>query len=377
MTIADRGAVDRVLERDLMLRLGRAVLYLSMFFVPLTAIRTIAGFPLSDIGIALSATLSLLTVVRPKRAAVPLPLVVASVIGFIGTALLSLSSIDPSIELMVGVRLIFVWLLWGLAVARLLNTYKKYIYAAAAYSMGCALSGAVAICQYFGLDLRPFFMADATDSTARFIGLNGHPNGQGGALAIAVTFCLAALVYGVMRKSASVVLAVVLIGLMLSASITAFVAALLGFVLILMRARRFRIVIGGVIVGACAIALYDLLRNVFPTALTPFDRILSATGVTGESTVGQRLATIQYALDWLKEHPFAGVGFAGGGGTFDGRTQVHNMLILAYYQGGPLVLVAVLIVAIAGIGTAWRRSGTAVAESLAVGTFVGSSQSGV
>lgn len=339
--------------------------------MPLTAVRAVAaGFPLSDIAIILATLLSYLSFVKARRTTVPTSLVAGTIMAILASVVLATASHEPSEELLVGLRMGFVWLLWGLAITRLLFTQAHVVRAAAAYTLGCGLSAAVALGQYLGFDARPYFFAEKADVVVRFIGLNGHPNGQGGALAIAATLCFAAIFYGVAKARAAVLLAAIMLGIMLSASITGLLAATVGLAFLFVRSGRLKLMLGVAALVLAALLSFALLRQVFPGLVTPLDRISSATGVTGTSTIDQRLMTIQYAWDGIKQSPVFGVGFADGGGTYNGETQAHNMFVLAWYQGGLLLLVAVTVVVLAAIHALWRRSHVVVIEGLAAASVV-------
>lgn len=356
-------------DRDFVLRSARIILLIGAFMVPLTAVRTVAGFPISDILVVLALAFSLLSFApHIPDARVPRVLLIASGLAVVATGLLALASEDPTAELMVGLRLVFVWAVWGLAVTRLAWTSQHLVALAGAFVAGCVLSATVAVLQFLGLDLRPLFLADLAVDSVRFIGLNGHPNGQGGALAIALTLCVAALIHGRRRPTAAVSAIILTFGLLLSASITAMISAIIGFVMVLLLARRARMLVVGLAVAVLAFVLYEVLVFVFPGLVTPVDRIPSATGVTGISTVDIRWRTVEFALAAIAREPFLGAGFADGGGTFNGETAVHNMVLLAWYQGGALLAAAVTCVIIAALICVVRIIRGPLTEALAAAT---------
>lgn len=350
-------------SRDPLLRSARVLLYLSMFAVPLTAIRSPLGFPWSDIFLFFSALLGVFSL-APRRPRVPRPLVVSSVLALIATGLLTLASTDPPSEVSVGLRLTFVWLVWTYTALRVLPDVVSIVRASTAFVMGCAFSSLVAAVQYLGVDLRPYLFAGAAplDLTSRFVGLGIHPNGQGGVLAIGLVLCIAAVLYGVNRPVALALASVLLVGLMLCASITGVLAAVVGFLVVVVRAGRIRIAVAAAAISAAVCVGYWALKSAFPNLVTPIDRIDSATGLTGTSTVDSRFDTIGFAWNAISHNPFVGVGFAGAGGTFDGTTATHNMMVLAWYQGGLILFVAVCVVVTFALVAGWKRTGSALVE---------------
>lgn len=355
--------------RDPIAKLSRVLFYVAMFFVPLTAVRGVSGWPISDVALAFSAIVAAACLVRDRPTKIPRAILVGSVLAGLATLVLSLHSDDPAAEFLVGFRLVFVWLIWSFAATRSLYSLDHYKQAASAYVLGACLSSAVAIGQFIGIDTRPVFFADISTATARFIGLNGHPNGQGGALAVAASICMVAALYGLRRKFALAALALTLIGIVLTGSITAMIACGIAFALLVIRARRLRIIATGALLAIIVALGYQIFTAAFPTIVTPLDRISSATGETGVSTVDQRLQTVEFAIAQISLHPFSGVGFADGGGTYNGVTATHNMLVLSYYQGGPLLFAAVACVATAAVIAAWRSPRSPIAEALAIATF--------
>lgn len=366
-----------LMERDFVLRFARSVFYFSCFMVPLTAVRAVVGFAVSDVALFIALGLSFLSMQR-YRVHVPAVLWIGTSLAVLAVMMISLTSASPSTELGTGIRMGYVWFLLPLAALRLLANRRHSINAASAFVLGSALSGAVAVGQYAGFDARPLFFAetaalitDPSGLSSRFIGLNGQPNGQGGTLAIAATLCFAAINFGIRRRLAIISVILIVSGLFLAASITGIIATTLGLLVLLMRIRNFKMM---AFVGVLAVAgprLLEFIQSQFPTLVTPFDRVQSATGQTGISTVALRAETINHAMEHLAESPFIGRGFTlEAAGTYDGFTAAHNMEVLAWYQGGLLMLAGVVLVAVAALRWGWRRGQSPLIEALFAATCV-------
>ncbi|GED08589.1 O-antigen ligase family protein [Cellulosimicrobium cellulans] len=344
-------------ERDVMVRAARATFLVGAFLVPLTAVRSVAGFTVGDAALVVATALCLLSLARPPGR-VPAGVAVASGLAVLATMALAVTAPAPTLELAVGARLCMVWLVWTWVATVVLRTPAHVVGAATAFVLGACLSSVVALGQLAGVDLRPLFLATPDEgTTARFVGLGGHANGQGGCLAVALVLCLAAVLARHRRIGALVATAFVAVGLLLTASITGLLTAAVGLLVLLWRARSPRAAFGGILgIGAAALALV-ILRRAFPAVVTPFDRYESAIGVGGTSTVGQRMQTIRFAWESIRSDPFSGIGFGQGGGTYNGVTQAHNMLVLSWYQGGVLLLLAVVVMCVTALVVGWRARG--------------------
>lgn len=346
---------------------ARNLFYLGCLLLPLTAIRVPAGLTMSDVVFLLSGLLTLLSVARPKIKPSRW-LLAASTLALGASLVLAVTSTTPVTELAVGGRMVFVWGVWPVLAVAVLRDQHQLSRAAAFFVAGSCVSAFVAIAQVVGIDLRGDFFAAAPDTPGiytRLIGLNGHPNGQGGTLAIAFTISAAALIYGKRLGMASGALVLTSIGILLSGSITGTIVALLGLLVVAVRGRRNRAVALVVIFAGPAWVLTSTFQQAQTAVLTPFQRISSAMGQSGVNTLNLRFQTIDSAWQQIVAHPLQGVGLAPGeGGTYDGVTQAHNMEVLAWYQGGPLMLLGVIIAILAGLAFVWRRTGDPLSEVL-------------
>jgi O-antigen ligase len=338
------------------LRASRWLFYVSAAFVPLTAVRSFAGVTIGDAALGLAAALALLSLSRPSGM-VHRALIVASALAILALVLIAPSSSSALTELAVAGRMVFVWVVWAWVASVSLLTRRHFAVACSAFVIGACLSSIVALAQLGGLDLRSLVAEPSTGTSGRLAGLGEHANGQGGTLAVGLVLCLGAILAGRLRRWATVAAAIVAIGLLLTASITGLIAACVGLLVLLWRIRSFKTLAaaGALILGAAL--LFTFLQRAFPGVVTPFSRFESAIGIGGVSTVDQRRLTIEYAWERIAENPLTGIGFADGGGTYNGVTQAHNMEILAWYQGGPILAAAIVIVLGATIAVGLRSKG--------------------
>lgn len=357
LAVSGSRVKNYVADKDQAISMGRWVLYVACFFIPLTAIRSFSGLGVSDFALLAAAFFALISMVPEKRS-VPPTLVWTAVIALTGCVAVATMVGDFGVQAGIGLRMAFNWILWPLVALRLLRTREHLGGAVFAFVAGCSLSALVAVGQFAGIDVRGAFLAtDVQDLTARYMGLNGQPNGQAGMLAVAFTIAVAAIGYGVKLRFKWMLALLCMAGIMLSASITGLIAATLGIVFVLLRLGKVRTLFGAAFAIGAGIGLYSMVTAAIPGLVTPLDRISSATGQTGISTLDLRLLTIDYAIDAIKSNPLSGVGFGHGAeGTYDGRTAVHNMEVLAWYQGGPFMLLAIVLAVAFFLRVGWKRS---------------------
>ncbi|MCZ2846587.1 O-antigen ligase family protein [Modestobacter sp. VKM Ac-2978] len=243
-----------------------------------------------------------------------------------------------------------------------------------AFLTGSALSSLAAVGQV-ALGIFPAGGELVGGDGQRAPGLADHVNDQGAQLAIAIAIGIALLLNrGSARQPIVAALAALCgIGLVLSGSVTGMASAVVAALVVLFRARiRLRTILVGA--AGAGLALYIAVR--IQGALTggdPLARLASATGRNGDiSTLEIRLRTWQSAWQRILESPFVGSGLdIISGGTYDGVTQAHNIFLLYWYQGGLLLLVALLVALTPAVRTMlYRRLPEAPMHEAAVGGAV-------
>lgn len=250
-------------------------------------------------------------------------------------------------NLFVGTQLV-VMLGFGAMVmtANSLNDYQFAPRVALAFLIGQTISATVGILQISG---KSVFGNEAVHGRAS--GLAGHPNTLGLMSCIAILLALFSIITSKhFRMVAATALILNIGGILSSGSLSALMAALIGlFVLVSCLRERFaRLIVGsvGFAVAAWAVGNFTgLLRYI----VSPADRYRQVTGQTAaDSSWDIRLRTYHFALERIREQPIFGNGLSARyGGTFDGTTLTHNILLRSWYQGGILLCVALTIIFIA------------------------------
>ena len=353
---------------------ARRLFYFGCFLVPLTAVRFSDGLAVSDWIFFLSGALTLMSLDRRKIRPSGW-LVAASIFAFGASLSLAFVSSTPGAELAVGGRIVFVWGVWPVIAALVLLDRHQVGRAVAFFVAGGSLSAIVAITQIAGIDLRGFFLSappDILGLPTRVVGLNTNPNAQAGTLAVAFTVAFGALIYGQKRSLAACALVLTASGILLSGSISGTLVAAAGLAALALRGRKVRTLALLAVFAAPAWVLTSKLQEAQMGVLTPFQRISSATGRSGISTLDLRLQTIDFAWQRIVANPWQGAGLVSTeGGTYDGVTLPHNMEVLAWFQGGPLMLLAVLIATLTALAFVWRRMGDPLWEMLFAAVICG------
>ncbi len=138
------------------------------------------------------------------------------------------------------------------------------------------------------------------------------------------------------------------LGLVLAGSVTGMLSAALAAILLIVRNKKRRS-LGTFRLAAASLlgwAGVNHLHGLIPSVNLPWTRFSEATGTLGSvGTLQLRLLTDQYAISRIIDSPIRGVGLdPQSGGTYDGSTLTHNLILLVWMQGGFALLVAVLLV---------------------------------
>lgn len=338
---------------DGLARLAWVMLWFAVALTPVSILR-VGAVAVGDLVFLIAALACLGSRIPRPRPQTAVHLAVA--LGIVSVAFASSVAKDPSSSLAIGARLIYVWtvLQWTM---RTLSSGPSYVRSLGmAFSLGATLSALAGILQvYPGISIPGSIMIHG-----RSAGLQFHPNGQGATLAIAITILFAFLVFKEVPRLLLVLLLVCcLAGLLTSGSVSGLVAALVGvfFVLVFRRVSVTTLMAssGVVVVGW---VLLTHIQQLIPGSVSPFERLSDSTGSgIGESTLAIRLETIRFALDEIARNPLGGVGLDPiSGATVDGVTQVHNIVILYWFQGGILMLIALMIILASWVLPALKQS---------------------
>lgn len=374
--LATRGAAGPADTRDTAqteadagrYRLARWLYYLGTLTVTQTVWRK-AGFTLSD-WIFLGA-LGALVLERVPTGRVPatMPRMLLLGVGLLsaGGLLSSLSTRNPLIscfEMLKNLYTLGIWLWLGTVTLRTVDQVRIAVYC---WLLSSAASGAAAIAEVF------FGISAAVSAVVggRALGLTEHVNELG--MVEAMAFLPAVIMLsdsrGWLKRALGALLAVLITaGLVLSVSMgalagLAIAAAIwaIGFLrpgIIKKPAVAVSILL---IIAALGYALRFQSVHRIPTFV---DRIQNLQEKSGSSyTVGTRIKTYKAAWQKISEDPFVGVGLDPQSSRVNQEWNVHNMLLLQWYEGGILSFLSIVVV----FGTVWiigwRTAGESVSSS--------------
>lgn len=268
---------------------------------------------------------------------------VALVLGAIAVVAVSPAADDTVASVGAGARLLFVWSVLQWALRGLSTARERQMDLVAALCIGAAVSGLVGFLQNFaGLDV-----PGATVMWGRASGLQAHPNGQGGLLAVAAPMALVLATSRGRRTVGVISLSCSLVGLVMSGSVTGMIGAASGLVTVLFLRKTSAATMAVAVLAVVGAAFFvSRLAELVPGAASPLKRFADTTGNgSGVSTLDSRLWTMEHAFDHIRAHPLSGVGLdTASGATYNDLTLTHNIFLLQWYQGGPLLLIAVLVV---------------------------------
>lgn len=342
---------------------ARGLFYLGVATIPAIAIR-FGQFTVSDLIFLLALPLVAATAALQKgeRHRVDRAWLAAAGITAFGAALSSLNAISVSETVETELRMLFLLIALPWLASHLLTTPERIERTLNAFVLGCCASAVVAVMQvFFGL----FLELSETNRYGRAVGLSQHPNDAGGSLALGFVLAFVALQRGghLHRRRRQSVLTLIGAGIILSGSVTGVLAALAGVLLAYF--------IGGITVGklvrlgavlvftlVVALGLQAQFEGTVYEQLSPLERLSQTTSgstATG-NTLDSRIETDRSGINGILDEPVTGHGLDGESTTLpDIALSPHNLFILAWYGGGIMFLIGVVIAAWAPIRRA-RRS---------------------
>jgi len=348
---------------DFLLRCARVFFFFGLLSMPWLVLRPVGSVAASDVLLILAAGLTALAPRRGLRARVSTAWAVGAGLVAVGGGLASSRADSASISLLVAVRLLYLLLVFPWQTQRLLDSASRLNLAISAFILGAAVDAAFALGQVkFGF---PAFASAVPAGSGpgaallygRALGLTGHPNDQGGVLAVAAVLAVGRQMSAPhQRRKITLGFALVIVmGLILSGSVTGMLAFLAG-VAVYLSGRRIT-ARGAVATGGAMLIAYfgtTALQSAVIGGLTPLERFNQATGggsVAGQNTLLSRLDTDRIAISGIAKSPLIGRGLDASSGTVNGL-PTHNMFLLAWWQGGFLVLLGLLL----AIGSSVRPS---------------------
>ena len=215
----------------------------------------------------------------------------------------------------------------------------------AAFLIVQTISSIAGLSQLFGLTI------STREFKGRISGLGDHPNVLGLMCSLAVLLCLYLLLdkgVRLQRWGVILVLLINLVALIFTGSLSSLMA-LSGGLLVLFAATPavLGFVIPALVVLLTGFALAGLLGFSLLRLASPIlHRINVVTGKSdGVASLDVRQATYDFAWSSIVRRPLIGVGMdSANEGTYNGSTVVHNYILRAFYQGGIILGVTIIII---------------------------------
>jgi O-antigen ligase len=360
-TLAAMHATDL---RDPLYLTARGLLYISLFANSILLAR-IGSFTIGDF--ALAGSLLLLVTARGTNRSInwpksPYPLWGTAIVlslFVIGALLSTYRAQLPTESVAVTVRIILVAFLlpW---MARALLPAEKYLRRALTWLLcGAALTAFGTLAQAAGIDVPGGMVTIA----GRYSGLTGHVSDMGGiasmGIAVGIGFIIArGTVPG--RFTALLLTAVLLVGLILSGSVSGMIAVVVAVLIYLLRgAIKPGAAILFLLIGIAVLAVTSTIQSA-AGGLGPVERFLRALGLTDNglyATSDIRSETYDAAWASIIQNPIFGQGMDTSSAVADGRFPVHNLLLASLFQGGLLVLIALAAMITRPIRSNWWWGG--------------------
>jgi O-antigen ligase len=315
------------------------------------AIRPGFGLTVSDLFFLLAfAALIVEGMVRtvPLRLGLPLLVLVGGVLFTIGGLISSLYSSHSRASFVELARLDYVLLVWLWMGPQIIRSTRQLSLAMRFWTISAAIAGAGAVVQLIFGDVIP----NTHSAFGRMTGLTQHVNDLGGLTAIALApslmFTTLPGISHLKRFLGIAVTVLILTGLILSGSVTGFVAAgfgVLAWVLTTKPNRRFLFILGILVIsGLGVVALQGLHNGVSPEA-----RLLEVLGGPGDQATGLTRLQVDFAaLEAIRTQPFLGVGLDSASYINAVGDLVHNILLEVWLGAGLLGFVGLALILGAG-----------------------------
>ena len=308
---ADAPVSDRIL------RIPRVLFYLGSLTLTEASWRPAAGLTVSEsfFLLALGATGIAVLAGRPS-ARVPRGLIIGVAIFALGGAISSIGAESTTSSVSQTLQGIYVMLLWVWTGATVLRTRRQVVVALGCWTFSSALNGFAALLQVIGVSL----LGTGALEGSRATGLTDHPNDLGAACAIAL---VPALMLATSRipgrggrdvngmRSQWCLLALIALGVILSASIGAMFAGLIAILVWLItpdaRAPGRLAVVAAIMVSLAGLTLAG------GTVTSPTKRVeeVTSNGVATDSGSGViRLKIVRRAWSTIESNPIVGRGLS-------------------------------------------------------------------
>lgn len=376
-------ATSRPVPRDIfgLNRASRSLYYLATLVIGVLVLRPALGLTASDwlFFTCLVATIAY-QVLQPSRIQLPLPKLLAAGVALftIGGLISSIHALHPAQSASIVLRFVYLTIIWFWVGPLVLRTGLHLRTALSLWTSSAAIASLGAVGQL----LRGNIIPGTSVSWGRMTGLTQHVNDLGGLTAIAL---IPALMMATRprislpnRLAAILVLAAVATGLVLSGSVTGFVAAGFGLLLWLAISGGRRQAIAALGIVALTITVV-VIAQVTSHARSPLDRLTQVTANNGSqgATLATRITLDERAIQVVAQNPVIGVGLDAADANDRIGNLVHNMLLGAWMGAGILGFIGVLlalggavIMGISSKGAAVDQDDRFLASGLLVATIV-------
>jgi len=331
-----------------LLAAARKLYWFGCVMVPLLIVR-VGSVTISDAMFSLSLLIAVLAHAGGDGR-LPRPYAIGT---FLGLALIyALSTLassfglpaDDFIEsLFAAGKFVYLLVFWFSLGVFVLRDERDIGMAALMWVIGVAISALGGIAQIL---IDPAIVPGTEVRIGRAVGFAEHPNDLGAssgiALGPAVALAAGALRFRLGRWLSGLCVPVIGIGLVLSASASGIIAAMLSVAFWLVGAARYRLALfslGVVVVAIIGLGIFIQTTDVDVHAIADL-YALADSGKTG--TFAERIQTYVAALDYVSSSPLVGVGTAAGGRAVWDGLAVHNVIIGAWYETGLLGCLAVI-----------------------------------
>jgi O-antigen ligase len=273
------------------------------------------------------------------------PLFLSGVIVFsIGGIISSFRSNMPIESLIAVIKYLYLIVVWFWLGTTILRNEKHIYTTILLWSFSAALTSAGAIAQLIWGDIIPWL----SPAEGRMTGFTEHVNDLGGVTCVVLIPALSLAFYnniGYLRKWIHYVIAFfITAGLILSVSISGFIAAIISFLIwgIMDRAPTKKIVMFFII---CIVSLSTISISVKHGGISVLDRLtdVSENKLYYETSVS-RLEGYHLAWKSIIKSPLVGVGTGPYAGVTETGDPVHNVILLNWYESGVFGLIGIMLI---------------------------------
>jgi len=342
-------------------RLARILFFAGCATIPMLAFR-VSSFAVSDLLFILGALLQL-AAFGHRRQSVPGPWLAAAALVAVGGCLAGFRADSIPGDLATTVRLVYLMTIWVWQARYALDTRERVWTAVNLFVAGSAISGLAGLLELHGGLVIP----GSLPVFGRSPGLTQHVNDQGAVLAAAFPMAVGSTMHSTRRSIFRIALilsiALIAIGLLSSGSVSGMLGAAVGIVVLTLRARSLgKTLVGVLIVGGAFLIGSHFLAHGSLNPLQRFDQATGGGSIAGQDTASTRIQTWEIAWHRIIQNPLVGAGLDPNSElTVDGFSA-HNILLLAWSQGGLFTFIGILAAVSYSVRRGWSRTGDGLME---------------